>query len=89
MSDGLNPYTPPHEVGKNLSPGPSRSRRIWVEMVQAFATILSILIGWILIGAGQLFGSYLLALSGGIVIILACLIGRWRPEKRSRRRDAG
>lgn len=82
MPDGLNPYTPPHEAGRNLSPAPARSKRILIEIAQAFATIVSIFVGWILIGAGQLFGSYLIALSGGIVIVLACMIGRWRPQSK-------
>jgi hypothetical protein len=85
MQNGSNPYAPPRETSKLVPRAPRRPKRnILLEIVQAFSTIVGILIGWILIGAGQLYGSYAIGLAGIAVIVLSCMIGRLNKRRGAR-----
>lgn len=84
-----NPYSPPREQGVVESPvGNAPRRNLLLEVARAFATILGIMVGWIIVGAGFLKESTAVVFLGVIVIGLACVIGLSSAQRRRKKPDA-
>ncbi len=90
----VNPYSPPREqppqARTQRRQSNRRVRNLLREIAQAFFTIFGIMVGWMLIGYGEIRLTNLSTLLGILVIGLACLralgIRIRRPGSRGSRK---
>ena len=65
----VNPYSPPSDQpDDDTSVTDVPDRNVVLEIVQAFTTIIGIMIGWVFIGTGGV-------LLGSVIIGVSCMIG--------------
>jgi len=83
-----NPYTPPTATSESTA-APPRLPRLLREILQALTTIVGIMVGWVVIGAGLMERNRVTLLIGCFIIALSCVVGlrAGRHWKRARYRS--
>ena len=77
-----NPYTPPQHLPEGPRDPPGLLERLFWESMHAGATIIGIIIGWIILGAGIAYGGWITCIVGICVIAAACWFGVSSRVKR-------
>lgn len=90
-----NPYSPPSAPVESADAGRLPLTNLILEILQAFATILGIMVGWVVVGAGLVQSNPFVLSVGCTVIVLSSVLGlrtgqrgKQSKKRRSKRRTA-